>query len=971
MPGKYKVSKDDLKYLYSIIDIECKGKYHQIYESIGAQYGGKGNKFYCIQPEAHSMGNDRHPSMEVGNDTGMFHCFSCGIGGNFQTFFKEFVAGTDFDKNEGSYTSFMIDLLHLDRFINIDNDPKNAQNKIEMKALYERMNQEYVKVTGKPYEMSEGIEVIDEIPKYIDVKINDGYVDALMANEELQKYLKDTRKITDKQIVEYRIGFNGTCITFPQFTHNGELSNIKGYCPWSKTHSGKWVYPFPGYNTIPSPMINFTHNKVYILEGEPDTYCALSFGINAVTLGHASMTDVGKIFGNDEAKKIFTGKEIVIVMDADEAGQTASTKIASGLYAFTQNIKIVDLNKSDLNPNGLDPASMKDVDGKQKRAEKDFTEFMHKNGFGADALKAFLELEEKTPLYTQAVIAVPDIDISPEEKSVVVDGIEIKANIPWLKTYRKKTNATLAFTVLQDKLLFFMQDSGFAKYYPLDSKNSSFIYDRNKILNICSEEMIIDWMLEYVKRLPKEIAYDTETETALTSDQVLAEFFTHSRKYFDKTKLECIAVKAPTFLKDASDKSYFVYQNCWVEVTDNGYKTFDRKDLPEHIWEKQVIKRNFDDKISDDQPGEYEIFIRNVCSERINNISTLEWIDLPEDEKTVLLQENTKIVDENNNRFEALKTVIGYMCHKYKDRAETKMIVLNDAKISDDPTEANGGGGKSIFENSIGHMRNVEIFDGKMFDIKKSQFTFARISLDTDVVALDDLNKNFRIEDLFSIITSGIEIEKKGQDRVRIPFADSPKWICSTNQTIKVDNESATRRIHEYEFFDHYSNAYSPKDEFGHLLFDDWDDIEWSKFDKFMLSCMAHYLKKGLMKSEQKNLAIRKLINETCPEFVTFADDRFIELIQTQQKQESPSTTSELGLYFTIDIKQGLLFNDFCDQNDYWQKQYRKNEFTQNKFTRWLKKYAQYKGFKIESTKIREGKKTVNSIELRKPYSDF
>ena len=400
MPGKYKLQKDDYKYLFSIIDIEMSGKYHSIYESFGVKYGGKGNKFYCIQPEAHSLGVDSHPSMDVDNNNGLFRCWSCNISGNLQKFWKEFVANSPQDRNEGSFTSWAIDYLHLDRFINIDDKPENAKIKLEMKTLYEKLNNEHVKETGQPYVMSQDIK--DQVKKemFLEVKMNDVYVDSLLANAELMKYLEETRNIKKDQIIKYRIGYNGDAITFPMFTVNGDLCNIKAYKPWL-TGPGKWAFPFPGYQTIPSPAINFMSNKIYQFEGETDAYCAISFGLNAVTFGSASNADANKIFGTDTAKQLFTGKEIVICMDADEAGMKASLSIAASIYPYAKQIKVIDLNRSEINPHGLDLAVMKIVDGKEKRAQKDFTEFMMLNGFNDNAVKIFLELEDNTKVYSE------------------------------------------------------------------------------------------------------------------------------------------------------------------------------------------------------------------------------------------------------------------------------------------------------------------------------------------------------------------------------------------------------------------------------------------------------------------------------------------------------------------------------------------------------------------------------------------
>jgi hypothetical protein len=402
MPGKYNIDKGDYKYLFSIIDMECSGKYHQIYKDFGVQYD-KGTSFFCVNSAAHASGGDKHASMSIDSTTGKYHCFACGIKGNLPIFYKEFVANGPMDRNDGSFTSWAIDCLHLERFLSLGKTEDDKRIKMEMKELYEKLNGEKVKETGQPYVM--GQEVKDQVKKeaYIDQSINDGYVTTLMGRKDLRDYLEQARNIKEEHILKYRIGYNGQAFTFPMFSINGDLVNIKAYQPLAEDIRNKWTHPFPGNPSIPSPAMNFMHNKIYIMEGEPDCYCAIGFGLNAVTLGSAANVDVNKIFGPDVAKQLFTGKEIVIVTDADDSGVKASKSIAASVYPYAKQVKIINLDKSDINPYGLDPELMKDVEGKQKRAQKDFTDFMKLNGFNDTALKLFLELEINTKVYSENI----------------------------------------------------------------------------------------------------------------------------------------------------------------------------------------------------------------------------------------------------------------------------------------------------------------------------------------------------------------------------------------------------------------------------------------------------------------------------------------------------------------------------------------------------------------------------------------
>lgn len=85
----------------------------------------------------------------------------------------------------------------------------------------------------------------------------------------------------------------------------------------------------------------------------------------------------------------------------------SAKKLAESLYPYAQQIKIIDLNVSEINPYGLDPNLVKEVRVKDKvkvkRVEKDFTEFLIKNGFNKIAMDRFNKLVENTIVYTRNI----------------------------------------------------------------------------------------------------------------------------------------------------------------------------------------------------------------------------------------------------------------------------------------------------------------------------------------------------------------------------------------------------------------------------------------------------------------------------------------------------------------------------------------------------------------------------------------
>jgi hypothetical protein len=204
------------------------------------------------------------------------------------------------------------------------------------------------------------------------------------------------------------------------------------------------------------------------------------------------------------------------------------------------------------------------------------------------------------------------------------------------------------------------------------------------------------------------------------------------------------------------------------------------------------------------------------------------------------------------------------MLHGWKNLAYCPAVILNDEVISDNPE---GGSGKGLWINGIGHMKKVVVIDGKSFNFEKS-FAYQLVSADTQVLCFDDVAKHFDFERLFSVVTEGLTLEKKNKDAIKIPFAKSPKVSITTNYAIKGKGTSFERRKWELELAHHYNKDYTPLEEFGKMMFGDWDDEEWCQFDNYMIQCLQLYLEKGLQKSDFVNLKIRKLSAETCHEFI-------------------------------------------------------------------------------------------------------
>ena len=417
----------------------------------------------------------------------------------------------------------------------------------------------------------------------------------------------------------------------------------------------------------------------------------------------------------------------------------------------------------------------------------------------------------------------------------------------------------------------FLEQNGYAKIYPSGSEIPVFIEMDSNIVDNTSTQRIKDFVLNYLM--------DNSGDFGMKPYDYMAD----NPNYFSEKYLSLLDSVDINFKRDTADTCYLYYQNCALEVTMTEVKEIDYMNLNGFIWKKQIIQRDY--KAVDHHNAEYRKFI---------------WL----------------IAGQNNMRYNSFKSVIGFFLHSYKSAGKNRAVICNDEVISDNP---NGGSGKGLFAQALGKMKNLSILDGKQFNFNKS-FPFQTVGVDTQILDFDDVSKNFPFENMFSLVTEGITLEKKNKDAIHIPFADTPKILMSTNYTIGGVGGSFERRKFEIEFSSYFNVRYTPADEFGRQLFDDWDDAEWHIFDNYMIQCLHYFLENGLVSHDFVNLQKRKFIKDTSFDFYEWAmDEDNIKVGHSYVKKQ--------------------LYNDFTDEyNDY------KKWLTQNKFSGWVQKLALYKG---------------------------
>jgi len=442
----------------------------------------------------------------------------------------------------------------------------------------------------------------------------------------------------------------------------------------------------------------------------------------------------------------------------------------------------------------------------------------------------------------------------------------------------------------------FLESNDFFKNSPNEGSTFDFIQKQGIFMKIVYEKDIKDFVIEWIEQNQ--------------CDEGVFNLMTGNLKFFKRDYLSLLKSKSIEVLKDSKDECYLFYRNCIVKVTKDNKEILSYSDVSVGIWRDQVINRDY--YPTDHHQAEYRRFI---------------W----------------KIAGENRDKYKAFQTVIGYLLHSFKTNSNNKAIIFNDEVISENP---NGRSGKGIFWNALKQLRKVQSLDGKTFDFNKS-FPYQSVATDCQVLVFDDVKKSFNFENLFSVITEGISIEYKGKDSIKLDVTESPKIIITTNYTIQGDSASFNARKYEVEMSSYFNDNYTPIMEFGHELFNEWNDDEWAAFDNYMMNCISIYLENGLIDMPLKNLDYRKLLDKIGNEMNIF----FAGLLKNE--------------YLNIKATYDNLLDSFPEL--------RKKNVSQTLMTRNLNKYCQFYELEFENVYsggvgrmiIKDNKQEVNSEDKK------
>jgi hypothetical protein len=451
----------------------------------------------------------------------------------------------------------------------------------------------------------------------------------------------------------------------------------------------------------------------------------------------------------------------------------------------------------------------------------------------------------------------------------------------------EEENSKMTFWTKNDKgiikiihVLFkeFLEDNGFYKFCPEGGKNYVFVKVTNNLIDHTSEKEIKDFVLSYLLELDDVSIYN---------------YFADNTRFFKEEFLSLLSTIEIYFIADTKDSSYLYYKNCAVKITKDAITTIDYLDLGGYVWKDHVIDRMFNvGKVT--ESCDFKKFLFNVNG-------------------------------SDESRIKSMESTLGFLMHGYKNLSFCPAVILNDEVISDNPE---GGTGKGLLMSALSKMKKVVTIDGKSFTFERS-FAYQLVSADTQILVFDDVKKHFDFERLFSVVTEGLTLEKKNKDAIKIPFAKSPKIAITTNYAIKGSGNSFARRKWELELHQYYNKNFTPQDEFGKLLFGDWNDDDWSQFDNYMINCLKSYLVTGLVKTKSINSNVRDLSQATSHEFI-----EWVGLVDNDDKTATIPTN--------VRLYKNELFNSFIEDYPFYGGK-GKEGLSRTKFYRWINSYAKFR----------------------------
>jgi hypothetical protein len=311
-------------------------------------------------------------------------------------------------------------------------------------------------------------------------------------------------------------------------------------------------------------------------------------------------------------------------------------------------------------------------------------------------------------------------------------------------------------------------------------------------------------------------------------------------------------------LKDTKDQIIIPFRNGVVVITADEISLKKYSEVVSDgngVWKDKVIDRDIEIRPSEIKDGGFKAPLAFQCEGIYSDFV-----------RKVMIRDGDSESVSYVKSLRAVESCLGYLMHGYNNPAVSKFIYLTDWSVSDG-NSPNGGNGKSLIFQSLMYLKDrvpkspngkgaFSFIDGKTWQSEGSasrfNITSSAVNEKTDVFFIDDAPDDWDAKAIFTHVTGDFTTESKGQTAIVIPSEVKPKIVVSSNYPPVGSGNSYERR----RMILHAGNYFKTKqqegieepivDEYGKLLYDEFDDKDWSDFYNYCFLCGQRYLKYGL-----------------------------------------------------------------------------------------------------------------------------
>jgi hypothetical protein len=261
---------------------------------------------------------------------------------------------------------------------------------------------------------------------------------------------------------------------------------------------------------------------------------------------------------------------------------------------------------------------------------------------------------------------------------------------------------------------------------------------------------------------------------------------------------------------------------------------------------------------------------------------------------------------------------LAYLVHGFNHKANMRAVVLADSNPS---FLSNGRRGKGVILQALKHIKGNGIVikeDGKAFS--NGQFKFQLVRPNTRILILDDVAEDFDFSWLYSAITDAFVVESKGFKRIAFDFDDTPRFVITTNHPCYDEGVSSSERAVLLPVADYFTaNGKTPYQEFGHMLFDDWDMDEWNQFFDYIIEIIQRYLQRSdpsvIPVVDLTIFNANKLLLKVPEPMVTYLDG--LQKDRDYERDEIVRDVEALGIKFRTSHEFSKLLHTYCRLRGY------------------------------------------------------